>query len=317
MGRVGRVAVAAFLVTASATGCRQSAPGPERREPPASASGPAHGLARLTAGRRLVFNEEFDRLRLGVGRRWGWRSGSYADCVGNPNGFKLDALTPAALAVGGGALRVTAAPLPDGRWSTGLLTTGDSCDSGGRGFTVRAGDVVVARARLPEAGTGAWPAIWTWRDGGNEVDVFEWHADRPGTLEFVNHVRGGYRYWESPMVRAGAWLYFAVDIRRHRTTWYVGTAPETMRVAHSDRRGVGRRFRAHLVISLSADDGRLHTRPDGEERLTFAVDYLRVHRRAAGGNAPGAPDMRRSLSRYVAKPARRKAPVRPHDGNGR
>lgn len=276
---MGRVAGAVVLAAALAvTGCD----GPERREPEAEPSGATYSLAALTAGRRLVFDEEFDRLRLGPGRRWGWRSGSYADCVTNPGGFKLDVLTPVALSVADGMLRVTATPLPDGRWRTGLLTTGDSCDSGGRGFTVRNGDVVVARARLPESAKGAWPAIWTWREGGNEVDLFEWHADRPDTLEFVNHVKGGYRYYESPLVRSGSWLYFAVDIRHHRNTWYVGTTPHNLRVAHRDRRGVGRRFRAHLVISLSADDGKLHARPAGPANLVFTVDYLKVHRRVSG-----------------------------------
>ncbi|WP_439333419.1 hypothetical protein [Streptomyces cahuitamycinicus] len=88
----------------------------------------------------------------------------------------------------------------DGRWNTGLLTTEGSQE----GFTVRAGDVLEARVRLPEE-IGAWPALRTWRDGDQEIDVFEYHPDNPDLLEFTNHVRGTNRYHHDPAIRPGAW----------------------------------------------------------------------------------------------------------------
>lgn len=60
-----------------------------------------------------------------------------------------------------------------------------------------------ARVRLPTA-LGAWPAIWTWRDGGQEIDVFEYHPDNPDLLELSNHVRSAHHYYRDEAVRPGA-----------------------------------------------------------------------------------------------------------------
>lgn len=81
----------------------------------------------------------------------------------------------------------------DGSWDTGLLTTEGSQEA----FTVRSGDVLEARVRLPGE-IGAWPAIWTWRDGDQEIDVFEYHPEHPdrvrGTLgRWVGERRSGLR----------------------------------------------------------------------------------------------------------------------------
>lgn len=118
---------------------------------------------------------------------------------------------------------------PDGNWNTGLLTTEGSDE----GFMVRAGDVLESRVRLP-AEVGAWPAIWTWLDGDNEIDVFEYHPDNPDLLELSNHVKGGSRYHRDPSVSPGGWVDLKVEFGARSVVWWVnGTR------VFADRRGWG------------------------------------------------------------------------------
>ena len=229
-------------------------------------------------GRHLVFDEEFEQLRVGPGRTWGWQTGAYAGCDLNRGNHKLDLLTRDALSVSGGVLTITARHRSDGLWDTGLLTTGDSCGTGGSGFTERAGDVVVAHVRLPGP-AGGWPAIWSWRDGGNELDLFEWHGPRPHELEFVNHVRqSGHRWKSRPLVKPNGWFYIAVHLGVPSNTWYAGTTRAGMRAVWSDGRGVGRDFAGHPVINLSIDDGRWARSPDPDAVLTFQIGSFKVYR---------------------------------------
>ncbi|MDL4773712.1 hypothetical protein [Actinomadura xylanilytica] len=265
-----------------ASGVSPSGPSPEG---PESGPGPATPF-RPDKGRTAVLAETFDRLDVGPGRTWGWKSAAYPDCVTNRPNFKLDRLSTSAMSVASGVLTVTAAPQPDGRWQTGLLSTGDSCDSGGRDLEVRTGDVVAARVRLPDAETGAWPGVWTWRHGRNEIDIFEWHADRPGTLEFVNHVKGSAKFWHSRLVKRGSWLDIAVRLGAKRVTWYVGRPPGPLHAVFRDRVGVGPRFHSYLVAGLAVDDGSIHARPDSDRPFSFQIASLTVHRPADVTPAP-------------------------------
>ncbi|MCD0485069.1 beta-glucanase [Streptacidiphilus sp. ASG 303] len=241
----------------------------------ASARPQAPGLP--MAGRHAAFGDEFDGLSLGEGARWGWQSGAYADCDSNKKNHKLDLLSPDAVSVDGGVLDITARKRDDGLWETGLLTTGDSCGSGGNGFTERTGDLVVAHVRLPGP-EGGWPAVWSWRDGKNELDLFEWHAAHPDRLEFINHVANTGHYWKDRLVRPNAWLWLGVHLGARSVTWYAGASRAGMRAVWSDRRGVGRGFRAHPVINLSVDDGRYLPRPDPDAVLRFRVGFFGVYR---------------------------------------
>jgi hypothetical protein len=231
-------------------------------------------------GRHAVFGDDFDNLRVGPGRTWGWQTGAYARCRTNPGGHKVDHLTRSALAVSDGVLTITASRRSDGRWNTGLITTGDSCGTGGNGFAERTGDLVVARVRLPGPVHGGWPGIWSWRNGGREVDLFEWHGDAPGQLELVNHHRYAGKYWHSPLVRPGAWLWLGVLLGATDTVWYVGTSPDTMRAVWTDRKGVGKSFSAHPVLNLSVSDGSHHPLPPRRAgSVRFQIDSFTVYRR--------------------------------------
>ncbi|MEU1198283.1 beta-glucanase [Streptomyces sp. NPDC005813] len=216
----------------------------------------------------VVFTADFASARQWVaGRSWAYPDGGPV----NPDDDKLDHLVADPAYSRAGTFRATRRP--DGRWDAGLLTTEGSDD----GFMVRTGDVLETRVRLPEE-TGAWPAVWTWRDGGQEIDVFEYHPDNPDLLEFSNHVRGGHKYYRDESVRPGAWLDLTVSFGARSVAWSV----DGERV-FADHRGVGRTWHAHLIVNLSVCAGRYHPPPSpGVSEMCFEVARLVVRRPRAG-----------------------------------
>ncbi|TWE16757.1 hypothetical protein FB465_1748 [Kitasatospora atroaurantiaca] len=242
---------------------------------PATATTPTR-----TGGPHPVLAERFTTLDLGPGRLWGWQSTAYSRCTDNddnPDSWKLDRLTPDALSTARGYLTITATAHPDGHWDTGLLTTGESCGTGGDGTLVRTGDLMVAHVLLPHADTGTWAGLWTWRDGHNEVDVFEWHADHPDTLEFVNHVRSGNAYYTDASVGAGEWLYIGTHFGADNTTWYVGPTLDHLTPVFADHTGVGADFAAYPILNLSISNGRgYHPAPATPTPATLSVDHLLI-----------------------------------------
>ncbi|WP_052390540.1 hypothetical protein [Streptomyces sp. NRRL B-24484] len=258
----------------------------------ALAAAPGGGAHRAApAPSRTVFIDTFATLDVGPGRTWGWQTAAYSRCTDssdNPNAWKLDRLTTAALSAASGHLVMTATPRPDGAWNTGLLTTGDSCSSGGNGVQVRTGDFLLAHIRLPQADTGTWPGLWTWRDGHNEVDVFEWHADRPENIEFVNHVRSGDTVFTAPYVGAGKWIYIGARFGADNTTWYIGTDRNRLTAAFADHTGVGPDFAAYPILNLSVSDGAFHSRPPGSTPATLESDLVMIQR-PAPVTLPDAP----------------------------
>ncbi|WP_327069488.1 beta-glucanase [Kitasatospora sp. NBC_01250] len=247
---------------------------------------PGAGTSAPFAAATVAFTDDFHTLDVGPGHTWGWQTGAYQDCVDNQHDFKLDHLSESALSAAGGHLTITASPRPDGNWDTGLLTTGDSCDTGGDGTEIRTGDLIMAHVRLPDADSGAWPALWSWRDGQNEVDVFEWQADHPGTLEFVNQVHSGTGRYTNAAVSADGWLYVGARLGADNTTWYVGPSLDHLAVAYADHSGVGPDFAAYPVLSLSVNNGVYHPAPTTSKPISFSVDSLTVYRPAP----PGLPD---------------------------
>ncbi|WP_225801907.1 beta-glucanase [Streptomyces sp. NK15101] len=218
-----------------------------------------------SARAELVLDADFSSAEQWVaGRSWAYPGGGPT----NPGDNKLDHLVEDPSYSRTGTFRATRRS--DGLWDAGLLTTEGSAE----GFQVRAGDVLEARVRLPEE-TGAWPAIWTWLDGGQEVDVFEYHPDNPDLLELSNRVRGRYLYFRDPAVRPGAWVDLRVELGARSVVWWVNGAR-----VFDDRRGVGRSWRAHLIVNLSVCAGRYHPAPDPDAtEMSYEVAELRVYRR--------------------------------------
>ncbi|MBT2442929.1 family 16 glycosylhydrolase [Streptomyces sp. ISL-36] len=199
-----------------------------------------------------------------AGRSWAYPNGGPTNAGDN----KLDYLVEDPSYSRSGVFKATRRS--DGKWDAGLLTTEGSAE----GFMVRTGDVLEARVRLPEE-MGAWPAIWTWLDGGQEIDVFEYHPDNPDLLELSNHVRGGHLYYRNPEVRPGAWVELGIEFGARSVVWTVNGVR-----AFADRRGVGRNWQAHLIVNLSVCAGRYHPPPDeGTSEMSFEVSELRVYRR--------------------------------------
>lgn len=226
-------------------------------------------------GRSLIWAEEFT-APIAWGARWtGDRSSAYRYCDHNPDDNKLDWLTPSAVTVSGGVATFTAAParrtLENGRqaWHTGLLTTEYSAEE----FRVRAGDYMETRVRLP-CGTGAWPALWTWKDGENEVDCFEYHSDNPHLLELSNHVNHASTYHtDVDAIGPDRWVTIGTALGATCVEWYVNGHR-----VFSDGTGVGPGWSAYPVLNLSLCAGQYHAAPCDPAPITFDVDYLRVYR---------------------------------------
>ncbi|MEU1916215.1 beta-glucanase [Streptomyces massasporeus] len=221
----------------------------------------------------VVFTADFTSTTQWVaGRSWAYPGGGPV----NPRDDKLDYLVSDAAYSRTGVLR--ARRRPDGRWNTGLLTTEGSEE----GFTVRPGDVLEARVRLPRE-VGAWPAIWTWRDGDQEIDIFEYHPDNPDLLEFTNHVRGTNRYHHDEAVRPGAQVNLRTVFGSRSVEWWLNG-----RRVFADGRGVGRNWYAYLIVNLSVCAGRYHPPPQPETtEMSYEVSHLVVRRPTTSGTHVG------------------------------
>ncbi|MFF7731402.1 beta-glucanase [Streptomyces sp. NPDC007984] len=222
---------------------------------------PAHDVP-LSAP--VVFRADFTSSTQWVaGRSWAYPGGGPV----NPRDDKLDHLVSDAAYSRTGVFR--ARRRPDGRWNSGLLTTEGSEE----GFTVRTGDVLEARVRLPKE-IGAWPAIWTWRDGDQEIDVFEYHPDNPDLLEFTNHVRHANRYHHDDAIRPGAQVSVRTVFGSRSVEWWLNG-----RLVFADGRGVGRHWHAYLIVNLSVCAGRYHPPPQPETtEMSYEVSRLVVRR---------------------------------------
>jgi hypothetical protein len=198
-----------------------------------------------------------------AGRSWAYPDGGPT----NPGDDKLDHLTADPAYSRTGTFRATRRS--DGLWDTGLLTTEGSAE----GFMVRTGDRLEARVKLP-VGLGAWPAIWTWRDGGNEVDAFEYHPDNPDLLELTNHVRHAGSYVHDDAVRPGTTVDLAVTFGRRDVVWQLNGHE-----VFADGRGVGAHWHAYLIVNLSVCAGRYHPPPEPTtHELSYEVESLIVRR---------------------------------------
>ncbi|MEV6294797.1 beta-glucanase [Streptomyces sp. NPDC051896] len=240
----------------------------ERQTPGNPLPGP-----RPPARHEVVFTADFGSARQWVaGRSWAYPDGGPV----NPGDDKLDHLVSDASYARSGVFRATRRP--DGYWDTGLLTTEGSQEA----FTVRSGDVLEARVRLPGE-IGAWPAIWTWRDGDQEIDVFEYHPEHPDLLEFSNHVRGAGHCYRDDAVRPGAWVDLRTEFGARSVVWSVNGVQ-----VFADRRGVGHRWHAFLIVNLSVCAGRYHPAPAAATtEMSFEVSSLVVRRPAPHGHPPG------------------------------
>ncbi|WP_369405344.1 glycoside hydrolase family 16 protein [Streptacidiphilus melanogenes] len=235
---------------------------------------PAPAPPGRASGKALAWSDEFNSS-LSSAKWSSSATSSYRYGNHNPDDSKLDWLFPADVSVADGVATFTAQPsnrtLENGQqaWTTGLLTTEGTSE----GFQVRAGDYMETRVKLPIE-QGAWPALWTWKDGGNEIDSFEYHPDNPNLLEFTNHVNPAYHYYtDASAVRPGQWVTVGTSFGASSVQWFVNG-----RMVYEDHTGVGSSWSAFLILNLSVSAGEYHPAPESGEPISFAVDYVRVYR---------------------------------------
>ncbi|MDH6129499.1 hypothetical protein [Kitasatospora sp. GP82] len=228
-----------------------------------------------TRGKTLTFAEEFNSP-ITYGSRWvAGTTSAYQYGTHNPNDDKLDWLNPANITYANGLASFTAQPsthtLENGKqaWNTGLLTTEGST----QGFQIKTGDYIETSVSMP-SGLGAWPALWSWKNGDTEVDKFEYHPDNPNLLELTNHVNAAQDYYTNSgavgpncFVKIGA-VYGATSV-----DWYVNGVK-----VFSDGKGVGTSFSAYIILNLSVDAGTWHPAPSNSNPISFSADYVHVWR---------------------------------------
>lgn len=227
--------------------------------PPTSSPSPSPSAsATAVPGAKFTANF-FDRTQ--------WVSGRTSSYPGrtNPNDNKLDYLDTAWPSKPGA---FAASRRSDGTWLADLLTT----EGSQKAFRVRAGDTINTVFTLPTSAQGSWPAVWTWKDGGSEIDVFEWHPDNPDLLELSNHVRGGGFYYRSPSIGPGKQVTMAVTCGAESVVWKVNG-----HTVYADGNGVGSGWSAYLIVNLSVCAGHYHPAPSvATSSLAWSVQSLTV-----------------------------------------
>ncbi|MFJ2862202.1 hypothetical protein [Kitasatospora sp. NPDC087314] len=259
--------------TATATPTPKPSP---TSSPSATASPSPSTPGSPVAGKSLTWSDEFNGP-ISWGSRWvGDKTSSYKYGNHNPDDNKLDWLNKNNVSVANGVATFTAAPsgstLENGKqaWNTGFLTTEGSSE----GFQVKTGDYAETRVKLP-SGSGAWPALWTWKNGNGEVDSFEYHPDNPNLLELTNHVNPGNPkyYADASAIAKDQWVTIGTYYGATSVDWYVNGVK-----VFSDGKGVGANWSAYLILNLSVGAGQYHPAPQGTAPITFAADYVRVYR---------------------------------------
>ncbi|MGV9264635.1 glycoside hydrolase family 16 protein [Kitasatospora sp. NPDC003701] len=272
-----QLVVSGATATPSPTPTATATPKPTPTATPSTPAPSTPATGAPVAGKSLTWSDEFDNLALGS--RWtADKSSSYHYGDHNPNDNKLDWLNKNNVAVSGGAATFTARPsshtLENGKqaWDTGLLTT----EYSGEGFKVKTGDYVETRVKLP-AGTGAWPALWTWNGtSGNhgEIDTFEYHSDNANLLELTNHVNADHKYvTDAKAIAHDQWVTVGTQYGANSVDWYINGVK-----VFADGKGVGANWSAYLILNLSLSAGQYHPAPQGTAPITFAADYVRVYR---------------------------------------
>jgi beta-glucanase (GH16 family) len=285
--RVLPALVGAVLAGTVITGAALLRPGPA----PTVAEGPAP----VTAGRSVVFAEEFDGRSLDSDT---WHTCFWwapTTCTIETQ-KSLGLYTPDNLTVGDGVLTMQARREQAEGWNgksfeytSGAVSTGGSEYSRPvkkPGFTFRYG-YVEARIRVP-AGQGLVPAFWlatadhSWPP---EIDIMEVLGSEPTRTTMHYHYRranGTHANvgdgWRGPDFSAG-WHTFGVDWQPGSLVWYVDGVE---RARHVDASVTDKHV--YLVLNLAVG-GTWSGPPDTSTRLPadLLVDWVRVYQRPPAG----------------------------------
>lgn len=180
----------------------------------------------------------------------------------NPNDGKLDCINP--------------------KWSAPTGTTFSAVRSGScwnadfatSKVLIKTGDTVTYNV-TPGTARGAWPSIWSFRNGGNEIDFFEYHSDFAKQVEFANHVNGHACY--SQTVTPGQPYQITVKLTTKAVTWQSKGGYVLCR-----QPGLPAGWSSYLIVNMSVDSGMWSAAQGppsaGVNSLSFRVNSLTVTR---------------------------------------
>jgi beta-glucanase (GH16 family) len=242
----------------------------------------------LSGSWRLIFHDEFNGTRLNTGK---WATCYFNFTVGT-NGCdhdqnELELYQPANASVSNGSLTliakaqiVHAANGKTYKYTSGMISTGPSCDGCASRFTFTYGYMEM-RAWLP-AGQGLWPAFWalpadeSWPP---EIDVFEVLGNQPNETNMTYHWPDGTdegaqngHAWDGPNFSTG-WHTFAVDWEPNAITWYVDGIE---RFRYTNAKNIVSKP-MYLVANLAVG-GDWPGSPDTSTAFPalYRIDYIRV-----------------------------------------
>ena len=171
--------------TPPATSPVVSAPAPSSPAPanPApSGLDVSHADIDLT-GFKLLFNDEFDAVSVAASNPKGAKTWYYLPPYGSAGYYSQSIWDAGAFSVINGILQNVLTLDSSNKWHSGNIS---SIDETGAGFATKYG-YFEARAKMPAAGSGAWPAFWLGSNQGipglpgygvntEEIDIFEWYG---------------------------------------------------------------------------------------------------------------------------------------------
>ncbi len=181
---------------------------------------------------------------------------------------------------GDGILRIEARKEPDFGWQAGLLSSWNTCDDG---FAQQYGYFEIS-TQLP-ASEGFWPAFWLLginrEEFAAEVDVFEYHTNRPHILELTVHIhapadedpyKNGHVQRIKPGMLSEQYNTYGVDVQEDEMVFYLNRK-EIWRTPTLPR------FRQplYVLLNLAMDGGEITENTPKSEYMY--VDYVRVYAR--------------------------------------
>ncbi|QFT77342.1 glycoside hydrolase family 16 protein [Erythrobacter sp. THAF29] len=180
-----------------------------------------------------------------------------------------------------GILRIEAKRGEDGRWTSGMLSAWDACNSG---FAQKFG-YFETRAKLPKA-PGFWPSFWLIgvdnRRGSPEIDVFEFRTHEPGqfSLGVIRHpsktdsskINATTKASVEPGMLSESFNTYGVEIAEDRTVFYLNREEiwrtETREEFHQP---------FYPLISFPADTSEMTDATPGS--VVMEVDYVHAYKR--------------------------------------
>ncbi len=229
----------------------------------------------------LTFSEEFDTLDVS-GRRCDTRWIAHTPYNGDFGAAAFaDPSRGFPFVTRDGILRIEARKEPDLGWQAGLLSSWNTCDEG---FAQQYGYFEIS-TKLP-ASEGFWPAFWLLGINREvhaaEIDVFEFHTNRPHKLELTVHKHAMiegieyYQDWHVEKIKPGSlserFNTYGVDVREdemvfylnRREVWRSPTLPEFHQPFY-------------ILLNLAMDGGEITENTPKSEYMY--VDYVRVYKR--------------------------------------